>query len=65
MKIDKQKQMHKFLNDLLQDLKFKCTNCSRVMPYSVIKGHKARQECYPISSKEEDMVDAADGDEMF
>jgi hypothetical protein len=40
-----QKPMHKFLARLLNDLKFKCTDCLRSMPYERLKGHKGRGEC--------------------
>jgi hypothetical protein len=48
-----QKPMNKFLLNLLSDLKFKCGDCQRTMPYGAIKNHKARGECH----KDVDMID--------
>lgn len=55
LKVDVQKPMHRFLYNLLQDLKFKCSSCHRTMTYSVIKGHKLRKECFPMADNEEEM----------
>ena len=54
--------MHPFLYNLLQDLKFKCNNCTRVLNYSVYKGHKQRGECFvPVGGDvEEDVADVFD-----
>jgi len=44
-KFQPQKTMHKFLRQLLNELKFKCPDCNRVMVYDRLKGHKTRGEC--------------------
>jgi hypothetical protein len=40
-----QKTMHKFLRQLLNDIRFKCPDCNRVMPYEKLKTHKSKGEC--------------------
>jgi hypothetical protein len=49
-----QKPMHKFLLKLLNELRFKCNDCLRVMPYERLKGHKGRAECQRGLEVEED-----------
>ncbi len=44
-KVAQQKPMHKFLKGLLNEIKFKCPECLRVMTYESLKGHKGRGEC--------------------
>lgn len=44
-KVAVQRPMHRFLIKLLNELKFKCNDCARVMPYEKLKGHKGRGEC--------------------
>jgi len=52
--------MHKFLKSLLNELKFKCPDCNRVMTYERLKGHKGRSECQrglaSLDEVEEDVV---------
>ena len=44
-KIAKHTAMHKFLYNLLQELRFKCQDCHRIMALKKLKGHKERGEC--------------------
>jgi hypothetical protein len=47
--------MHRFLTKLLNELKFKCSECLRSMPYERLKGHKGRGECQKgLDVEEED-----------
>jgi hypothetical protein len=41
LKVDKQLSMHRFLFNLLQELKFKCNECKRTMPLQTFKSHKS------------------------
>ena len=54
--------MHKFLYNLLQELRFKCQDCTRIMPLKKLKEHKAKGECnksLASSDKEEEVVGAS------
>ena len=44
-KVSKQLAMHKFLLALLQELRFKCPDCSKTMAFGKLKIHKGRGEC--------------------
>lgn len=58
-KFQQMKPMHKFLRALLNDLKFKCPDCLRVLTYERMKGHKGRGECQRgLASMEEAEEDA-------
>jgi hypothetical protein len=52
-KIAKHIPMHKFLYNLLQELKFKCNDCHRVMQLKKLKGHKDRGECHKDLASED------------